>query len=344
MTKSIQLKQIARLIKGELVGDGELSITGVKGIEQAGAGDITFLAHAKYVKCLAKTKAAAIIVPALCAEFERPQILVANPYLALAQLLEYFYSSSHKSFGVHPLAVIGKNPSLAEGISIYPWAVLGDEVKLGPRVQIHSGTCIGDKVSIGADSIIHPQVTIYPGITLGERVIIHSGSVIGSPGFGYIWDGEKNRRIPQVGSVVIEDDVEIGANVTIDRGTMGNTFIGHGVKIDNLVQIAHNVTVGEHSIIVAQVGISGSTRIGRQVTIGGQAGLVGHIQVGDRVKVAAKSGVSKDVADDSVIAGYIGRPHSEWRKREAAMRRLPKLQAQVQELRRRLEKLEKRGV
>lgn len=341
MSKTASLDHIARLVGGELVGDGNVSITGVNSVERAGAEDITFLAHPRYKAHLDTTRAAAIIVAPNFKGIKKPHIVVDNPYVALSQVLGYFYVSPPVSIGVHPLAVIGRNPKLGERISIYPWAVLGNDVELGEGVMIHPGACIGDNVKIGAHSVIWQNVSIYPGVTIGEKVTIHSGSVIGSPGFGYVWDGEKHRRIPQVGSVVIEDEVEIGANVTIDRGTMGDTRIGHGTKIDNLVQIAHNVTIGEHSIIVAQVGISGSVEIGRHVVLGGQVATTGHIQIGDRVKVAARTGISKDVPADAIMAGFAGVPHAEWRKSEVAVRRLPQLQTKVRELERRLKALEK---
>jgi UDP-3-O-[3-hydroxymyristoyl] glucosamine N-acyltransferase len=342
MTKTTSLGQIAQLVGGELVGDGNISITGVNSIEQAGTEEITFLAHPRYRAYLDTTRAAGIIVPPRVEGIKKPHIVVPNPYLALVKVLEYFHAPSRPPAGIHPLAVLGKNPQLGKGVCIYPWAVLGDQVCLGQGVVVHPGVYIGDGVKVGDRTTIHAQVSIYPGVTIGEGVVIHSGSVIGSPGFGYVWDGERHRHIPQVGGVVIEDEVEIGANVTIDRGTIGNTRIGRGVKIDNLVQIAHNVTIGEHSIIVAQVGVSGSTRIGRQVGIGGQAGVVGHVQIGDQAKVAAKAGVSKDVPPGAVIAGFSGVPHPEWRKSEAALRRLPKLQTRLQELERRLNRLEER--
>jgi UDP-3-O-[3-hydroxymyristoyl] glucosamine N-acyltransferase len=342
MSKTTDLSHIARLIKGELIGDGNIPITGVKNIEQAEAGDITFLAHPKYKTHLDNTRAAAIIVSPDFKGIKKHHVVVDNPYVALSQVLEYFYGLPHVAIGVHPLAVIGKNPKLGERISIYPWAVLGNNVELSEEVTIYPGACVGDNVKIGANSVIHQNVSIYPGIIIGERVNIHSGSVIGSPGFGYVWDGEKHRHIPQVGSVVIEDEVDVGANVTIDRGTMGDTRIGRGTKIDNLVQIAHNVTIGEHSIVVAQVGVSGSTQIGHHVIMGGQAAVVGHIQIGDQVKVAARTGISKSVPSGAIMAGFAGVPHAEWRKSEVAVRRLPKLQTKVRELEKRLEALEEK--
>jgi len=340
------LAELARMLAGELVGPGEMVIQGVNTLEEAGPGEIAFFAHPRYRKQLETTRASAVVVSAHLPAPDRPYIRVANAYLALAQLLEFFYPKSEPVLGVHPLATLGRNPRLGQRVSIYPGAVLGDEVELGDGVRIYPGVYVGDGVKIGAESILYPQVTIYPGVTLGRRVIIHAGSVIGSDGFGYAFDGQKHRKIPQVGGVVIEDEVEIGANVTIDRGTIGNTVIKQGTKIDNLVQIAHNVVVGEHSIIVAQVGISGSTRLGRGVMLGGQSGLVGHIQVGDGARVAAKAGVSKDVPRQAIISGFVGLPHTRWKRMEAALRRLPRLEERVrwleQALAEREEKLEDR--
>ncbi len=343
MSKTASLKQLSQIVGGELVGDGELSITGVRPIEQAEAGDIALLVHPKYNAFLKTTKATALIVPPVTTGIKKPHIIVANPHIALAKLLEYFHSSPHAPFGVHPLAVIGKNPKLGKDISIYPGVVLGNQVSLGKGVTIYPGACIGDRVSIGTDSVIHQNVSIYPGVSIGKRVVLHSGSVIGSPGFGYVWDGEKHRPIPHVGSVVIEDDVEVGANAAIDRGTMGDTRIGRGVKIDNLVQIAHNVSIGDHSVVVAQVGISGSTEIGRGVMLGGQAAVVGHIQIGDQAKIAARTGISKNVPAGAVMAGFAGTPHAEWKKAVVITRRLPKLQARIRELEQRLSAMEKGG-
>ncbi len=341
MSKTASLKQLAQLTDGELVGDENLIITGVRPIEQAETGDITFLAQPKYRRFLETSKASAIIVSPAIKGIKKNHIVVANPLVALAQLLEYFHSAPHAPFGVHPMAVIGKDPRLGKDISIYPGVVLGNQVELGEGVIIYPGACIGNGVTIGAGSVIQQNVSICPGVTIGKRVTLHSGCVIGSPGFGYVWDGEKHRPIPQVGSVVIEDDVEVGANTTIDRGTMGNTHIGRGVKIDNLVQIAHNVSIGEHSIVVAQCGIAGSTQIGRGVMLGGQTAIVGHIKIGDRAKIAAKTGIIKSVPAGAVMAGFAGIPHAEWRKAEVITRRLPKLQARIRELEHRISAMEK---
>ncbi len=340
INKPCTLKEISLLIKGKLIGDENIKITGVAGLEDAGNQDISFLAHPKYKSSLAKTNAAALILSKAFPEIDKPYIIVDNPYLALAVLLKYFYAKPKPVVGVHPLSVIGKNPKLGKNISIYPWAVIGDDVQLDDNVVIYSGACIGCGVKIGADSVIYPQVSIYDEVSIGCKVVIHSGTVIGCSGFGYVWDGRRHHHIPQIGSVIIEDDVQIGANVTIDRGSMGNTHIARGVRIDNLVQIAHNVSIGENSIIVAQVGISGSSRLGCGVILGGQVGVVGHVKIGDNVKVAAKGGISKDVPADAVMAGMIGRPYAEWKKTEVAMRNLVKLQNTVKELQQRINLLE----
>lgn len=337
----LKLKEIADLVNGELVGDTELEIHRVIGIEEAEEGEITFISNPRYQPLLASTRASAVIVSSGVETPGKNLILVNNPYWAFAKILEAFLPKSTPPLGVHEKAWLGTDVKLGEEISLFPFCSIGNRVSLGRRVVIYPGVNVGDDSVIGDDTVIHSNVTLYPGTEVGKRVIIHAGTVVGSDGFGFVQEGGKNLKIPQVGTVVIEDDVEIGSNVSIDRGTMGSTVIKQGVKIDNLVQIAHNVKIGEHSVVISQVGISGSTQIGKNVMLGGQAGIVGHLKVGDRAKVAAKTGVSKSIPPDTVIAGHAGVPFNQWKRSVAAIRRLPDTMKKIHKLEKRLAELER---
>jgi len=330
------LGEIAKLVKGEVVGDEKIVIRGVAGLKEAREGELSFLANKKYLPLLKTTQASAVIVSREITQAKTPLIRTDNPYLALAELLEFFYPNKKVIAGVHPTVVMGKNVVLGEGISIQAYSVLEDGVEIGDRVIIGPLVFLGKGVKIAEDSRIEPQVTIGEEVSLGRRVIIHSGTVIGSDGFGYVQVDGHHRKIPQVGRVEIEDDVEIGANVTIARATLGVTKIGRGTKIDNLVQIAHNVVIGEDSLIAAQAGIAGSTEIGERVTIGGQVGIVGHIKIGDGVMIGAQSGVTKSLPPKTVVFGYPARPHLKSKRIEACISHLPSLYKRIKELERAL--------
>lgn len=335
------LKEIAKLINGEVVGDAGVVITGVAGIKEASGGDITFLANPKYLPLIDKTLASAIITSRDVKIDSRPAILVDNPSLAFSKIISVFAPCeiTHPK-GIHPSACLGKNVSLGPDAAVGAYAVIGDNVSIGSGTIIYSGCFIGHDTKIGSKTLIYPNVSIRERIIIGDRVIIHSGTVVGSDGFGYIKIKGLNQKIPQIGNVEIQDDVEIGANVTIDRARFDKTVIGKGTKIDNLVQIAHNVVIGENSIIVAQAGISGSTTIGNGVTIAGQAGLVGHITVGDGAVLAAQAGVTKSVPANTMVSGYPAKPHEIARKVNACLQNLPKLYEQVAELKKKIEVLE----
>ncbi|MFQ5647011.1 MAG: UDP-3-O-(3-hydroxymyristoyl)glucosamine N-acyltransferase [bacterium] len=342
------LSEITCLLGGELSGDPDREITGISGLDEAGENDISFLANPRYVAKLPGTRAGAVIVSKEVSLSGKNLILVENPYAAFGQTLKLF-DTYEPATGVSDQAIISGDAVMGKGVTVYPGAYIGCRVKLGDRARVYPGAVIDDDVTIGDDSIIYHNVSLYHGCVLGSRVSVHAGSVIGGDGFGYVQVGEISRKIPQIGRVRIGDDVEIGAGVTIDRGTMGETVIESGVKIDNLVQIAHNVRIGKNSIIVAQVGISGSTRLGERVVLGGQAGLVGHLNVGDGAQVAAKGGVTKDVPPGAVIGGTEGLPINDWKRQVAATRRLPatikairKLAEEVEELHQRLAALENR--
>ena len=340
----MKLREISELIGGELVGDGEVEITGVAGIREAGPGDITFLANPKYRSDLERTRASAVIVGRDVEHcYGKPFIRVDNPFYGFARVLELFAPQPKKlTPGVDPLAVLGRNVKLGKGVVIMPFVYIGDDVSIGDNTVIYPFVYIGDEVEIGSDTVIHPNVTIRERCKVGNRVIIHSGARIGTDGFGFAKFKEGHYKIPQIGTVIIEDDVEIGANTTIDRATMTNgaTIIKRGTKIDNLVQIAHNVVVGENCLITAQVGIAGSAQIGNWVTFGGQSGAVGHIRIGDNVTVAARAGVTKDIPPNQFVSGFPAEPHAKELRRQAAMRKLPEMISTVRELERRVRELE----
>ena len=340
MMLSKTLKEIAKLVDGKVVGDGEILITGVSGIKEAAEGDITFLANPKYSPLMDKTRAAAIITSAQT-KTSKPVILTDNPSLAFAKIISLFMpdDAGHPK-GIDFTVVMGKNVSLGKDVAIGPYVVIGDNVSIGDNSIIYAGCFIGHHTKIGSNTLIYPHVSIRERISIGNRVIIHSGTVIGSDGFGFATIKGSHHKIPQVGIVEIADDVEIGANVTIDRARFDKTVIGRGTKIDNLVQIAHNVIIGENSLIVAQVGISGSTIIGNNVTLAGQAGLVGHITVGDNAVVTAQSGVAKSVPADTMVSGYPARPFMTTQRANASLQNLPKLFELVKELKKKVEELE----
>ena len=327
--------ELAALVGGRVAGgSGQTGITGVAAIAEAAQGQITFLGNRKYLPALKISKASAALVPLdFDGEIPAVRIHVENPMQALAKVLEKF-APSPVVFepGIHPTAVIGQDVVLGTNVSIQPGVVVEKGVRIGDSTIIGANTYIGHMSSIGANSRIHPNVTIRENTTIGNRVIIHSGAVIGGDGFGYEFSEGKHIKIPQTGTVQIDDDVEIGSNTTIDRARFGRTWIQEGTKIDNLVQIAHNVIIGKHSMIVSQVGISGSARLGNYVTMAGQAGLVGHIEVCDRVIIGAQSGVSKNVPEGEVWLGSPATPMQEQKEKFANINRLPKLFARVKKL------------
>ena len=334
------LGELARLVGGELRGDSELRIRGVAGLEEAKTNEISFVVGPKYVGKAHETKAGALIVPPKLKSLNKPLIITDNPYLAFAKILTFFAPKPHPPLGVSSEAHIGAEVKLGDSVSIQPNVYLGDCAVLGDRVTLHGGVYVGSEVCIGDDSIVYPNVTILDRCIIGNRVIIHSGSVVGSDGFGFAEDGSSYFKIPQVGIVQIDDDVEIGANCTIDRATMGKTWIQRGAKIDNLVQIAHNVVVGEDSIIIAQVGISGSTKIGKNVILAGQVGVTGHLEIGDDVRVGAQSGIAKSIPSGQTVSGSPAISHRDWLKNCQILSRLPELRKKIISLEKRLAEIE----
>lgn len=335
------LNEIAKLVDGKVVGDGKVLITGVSGIREAAEGDITFLANPKYSSLMDKTRAAAIITSADAQNTSKPVIVTENPSLAFAKIISMFMpdDAAHPQ-GIDYTVVMGKNVTLGKDVALGPYVVIGDNVSIGDNTIIYAGCFIGHHTRIGPNTLVYPHVSIRERVSIGSRVIIHSGTVIGSDGFGFATIKGSHHKIPQVGIVEIGDDVEIGANVTIDRARFDKTVIGRGTKIDNLVQIAHNVVIGENSLIVAQVGISGSTILGNNVTLAGQVGLVGHITVGNNAIVTAQSGVAKSVPADTMFSGTPARPFMTSQRANASMQNLPKLFEIVKDLKKRIEELE----
>ncbi len=329
------LGDIAQLLKGELKGPPDLPIEGIQSLGTAGPDEISFALGPRNREDVEKSRAGAFILPRDWPyPLGRPCVLVDDPYLAYAILATAFIERPFEAIGVSPEAHIGSGCEIAKEVSIYPGVYVGDRVKIEPFVTLHPGVYVGEMVSIGEKTTLYPNVVVYHGCQLGKRVTIHSGTVIGSDGFGYARSGSSYVKIPQTGIVVIEDDVEIGANVTIDRAALEETRIGHGTKIDNLVQIAHNVSIGPDSILVGQVGISGSTRLGRGVVLGGQVGIIGHLEIGDGVMIGAQSGINKSIPAGQVVLGSPAMPHKKWKRAMAVFKHLPELAKEVRELKR----------
>ena len=335
-----RLAELAALVQGELVGDPEVLIGGVADFDSAGEGEITFVADLKHGARLAECRAAAIIVPAAATGINGSAIRVRNPYLAVARIHALFVDEPFAATGIDARAVVGHDCHIPAEVSIGPLVYLGNRVRLGRRITLHPGVVVYDDAVIGDDAVLYANVTIGHGCRIGNRVIIHSGAVIGSDGFGYATDenGHHVKR-PQVGVVQIDDDVEIGANTCIDRATFGKTWVKRGAKIDNLVQLGHNVVIGEDALLVAQVGIAGSATTGNNVVLGGQVGLGGHIHLGDRVMIAAKSGVHNNLEPGAVVAGIPAIPHKTWLRSSAAYAKLPEMVRELRELRRRVAEL-----
>ncbi len=337
----VTLGELAELVGGEVTGDEDLEITGVSGLEDALPGTITLVMGAQALSLAKKSGAAAFILPKHLEAPGLPGIKTANPKLAFAKILEYFHPPQHPRPGIHSSAVIGKGFHCGEKCYIGPLVFIGRNVTLGDRVIIHPGAVIEEESKIGSDTVIHPNVTIKSRTVIGSRVIIHAGAVIGSDGFGFVTVEGKHHKIPQVGYVKIEDDVEIGANVTIDRATTGRTLIRRGTKIDNLVQVAHNVEIGRDGMIIALSGIAGSTRLGDRVTLAGQAGLKDHITIGEEAVIAARGMVIGNVPSGAFVSGQPARPHAETMRIQAAAGRLPDLLKTVKKMEKRLAELEK---
>jgi UDP-3-O-[3-hydroxymyristoyl] glucosamine N-acyltransferase len=332
----IPLSELAARIGGELVGGDGVDIAGVAGIDEAGDDEITYVAKPSLLARAEQGRAAAVIVPREVTVARKPIVRADNPRLAFAKALALFAPPTWAPKGVHPTALVGERFRTGEGVSIGPYCVVGDDVHLGDGVVLHAQAIVGDGCELGTATVVYPRVVLYPRVRLGERVTIHAGSVLGSDGFGYVPTDAGLHKMPQIGTVIVGDDVEIGANVTIDRATTDATMIGRGTKIDNLVHIAHNVIIGEDCIIVGQVGISGTVNIGDGVVLAGQAGVADHITVGAGARVCAQAGVVTDIPSGATVSGFPAMTHRERMRIEASARKLPRILRRIKAIERRL--------
>ncbi len=336
------LKSLAVRVGGRLDGSPDVEVTGVASIDDAQPGDVTFVAQSRYVPRLDDTGASAVIL-AEGVETNLPAIRVKDPYLAFLKAIEAFARPIEDSFpeGVHASAVVDPTAKLGEGVRIGPHVVVDARCEIGRDTVLGAGTVVMRDARVGERCLIYPNVTIREDCSVGNRVILHPGVVVGSDGFGFAKGEGIYHKIPQIGRVILEDDVEVGANSCIDRATTGRTIVAKGTKLDNLVQVAHNVRIGQHCVISAQSGISGSASVGDDVVMAGQVGVAGHIHVGDRVQIGGKAGVPNNIPADQAVSGIPARDHREWRRSNVHISRLPRYAEELAELRQRLEELEK---
>ena len=317
--------EIAKHLQGEVIGDGNAVLISFATADQAKPGDLTFAENEVFFARAEESAATAIIADQRFASAKKILIRVPSARIAFAKALALFFPEPVRPAGIHPLAVVAASAQVDPTAHIGPHCTVGDRVKIGVRCVLQAGNFIGDDSTLGDETNLFPNVTIYPRTEIGRRVRIHAGTTIGSDGYGYVLDGGFHRKVPQIGNVIIHDDVEIGANVTIDRGALGPTVIGKGTKIDNLVQIAHNVEIGEHCLIISQVGIAGSSRLGNYVVLAGQVGIGGHLKIGHQATVGAQSGVMTDIPDKATWLGAPAQPDKEFKRQVIAVRRLPDL-------------------
>lgn len=338
---TITVAEIAKWIDATVDGDESVVISGLAKIEQAQSGQLSFIANPKYVKYAETTGASAILVNEDFPKSSKTLLRSKNPYYAFLKIAQRFYQQAPQiEPGVHPTACLGENVTLGADIAIGPYVFVGSNSLISDRTVIFPGVFIGNRVEIGSDCLIYPHVSIREECRIGNRCILHMGAVIGSDGFGYAFENGVFNKLPQMGIVVLEDDVEIGANTTIDRATMGETLIKKGAKLDNLIQIAHNVEIGQHAALAGQVGISGSTKVGNYVQVGGQAGFVGHITIGDRAKIGAQCGVTKSVPEGEFYTGYPARPFRTEMRELASLGKLPELLRRFRQLEEKIAELE----
>lgn len=328
---------IAKHLQGEIVGDAQTLLNGFAPADRAQPGDLTFAETNEFFAVAEKSNASAIIVHGdLTSPTGKVLIRVANARIAFAKVLALFFPEPALPAGIHPSAVVARTAQIDAGAYIGPNCVIGERAQIASGVILHAGNYVGDECKVGAACVLFPNATLYPRTELGQRVRVHAGAVIGSDGFGYVVDEGVHRKVPQIGNVIVGDDVEIGANATIDRGALGPTVIGKGSKIDNLVQIAHNVRIGEHCIVISQVGIAGSTRLGHRVIVAGQAGLSGHLQIGNNVTIAAQSGVMHNIPDGQTVLGSPALPDKQTKRQWLAQQQLPELLRRVRKLEKQL--------
>ena len=334
MGNEFRLADLAARIGARVEGDGDAVVSGIAPIEEAGPGQVTFLANPRYARFAKDSRATAIIAREMVPGGKTSFLLSENPYFAFACAVEAFHPPGRLAPGISEKAVVNSSARLGREVTVSPFAFVGEDAEVGDRSVLHPGVFVGKGVHVGSDCLVYPNVVLYPGVRVGSRVILHAGCVIGSDGFGFAPAPDGFRKIPQVGTVEIEDDVEVGANTTIDRAALGVTRIGKGTKLDNLVQVGHNVIIGGDTVIAAQAGISGSVRIGKRVMIGGQAGLAGHLEVEDGIMLGAKCGVpdSLRASESRVWSGIPAMPHPTWLRMAILLPKLPELFRRVKRL------------
>jgi len=338
----VTLQEMAGRLDAELIGDGDTILSGISGIEEAETGHLTFVANPKYRKKLLTTRASAAIVPQNIREAPIALLVTQEPYLAFRRALRIFHPEPKPEPGVSQDAWIDPSAEIHADATVFPFVYVGKRARVGARSVIYPFVSIGDDAVLGEDCRLYSHVSVREGCILGDRVLLHCGVMVGSDGFGFAQQGHRHLKIPQVGVVRIGDDVEVGAGSCIDRATMGETRIGRGTKIDNLVQVAHNVRIGEDVILVSQVGISGSTCIGDRAVLGGQVGVVGHVEIGKDVKIGAKSGIHTAIADGQVIAGTPGQPYHQFMRTMAVFKQLPQMRERLLALEREVKALKER--
>ncbi len=320
----MKLKELAKLVSGKVVGSGEIDIKGVAPIEEAGSGDVVFVLEDKFLPAALNSRASAIVTHSRAQIKDKDALLVKNPKLGMAQILTLFAPKKKIVKGIHKSALVPKSCKIGKDVSLGPFVVLGEEVSIGDRTVIQPHSYIGEGSKIGRECIIHSNVSVYDRVTIGNRVILHSGVRVGVDGFGFVPQAEEHLKIPQIGTVIIEDDVEIYANVCISRATLGATIIGAGTKIDNLSHVAHNCRIGKNCAIVSLVGFAGSVTLKDHVSVAGQAGFSGHITIGENTVVMGRAGITKDIPPNSVISGFPAQDHRKEMEFQAALRRLAK--------------------
>jgi UDP-3-O-[3-hydroxymyristoyl] glucosamine N-acyltransferase len=332
----LTIAELARRLDGEIVGDANATLTGLAAPDTAKPGDLTFAENDGYFAAAENSAATAVIVGKNVSSAKKNLIRVAQPRVAFAKAVALFFPEPEFAPGVHPSAVIAASAQVDPTAHIGPHCVIGERVKIGARVVLQAGNAIGDDATLGDETNLFPNAAIYPRTQIGKRVRIHAGAVLGADGFGYVFDAGIHRKIPQIGNVVIGDDVEIGANTTVDRGALGSTVIGKGTKIDNLVQIGHNVEIGEHCILCAQVGIAGSAKLGSYTVLAGQVGIAGHLKIGNKVTIGSKSGVMHNIPDGEQWLGIPAQPDKQAKRVLIAIQRLPDLLKKIAEWERKL--------
>jgi UDP-3-O-[3-hydroxymyristoyl] glucosamine N-acyltransferase len=339
--REFRLEELAQRIGGRVEGDARLRIRGIATLDQAGPNELSFLTNPKYRKLARTTRAGALLVPPGSGLSGVNLLEAREPYLALSRLLELFHPTPRSRPEISPQASVSAAARIGLDVAVGPFAVIEAEARIEDQVRVGAGVVVGEGCYVGEGTELRPRVVLYPGTRVGARCLIHAGVVLGGDGFGFATTSEKHHKVPQLGVVVVEDEVEIGANTTVDRGTLGETVVGRGSKIDNLVMLAHGVRVGPGALLAAQSGIAGSTTLGARTTFAGQAGAAGHLDIGDGCVVAAKSAVFNDLERGSFVAGIPAVDHRVWKRAQALTRRLPDLQKKLRELERRLQALER---